>query len=59
MKKADVLIPIDGITINEKMKHLLDDGVIRIFKSKGEAVQFLIDNGDSEEDLRHIIIYHS
>ena len=47
--------PVNGITLNDELEFLLDDGgEVRAFDSEEEARTFLIAAGVDLEELRHM-----
>ncbi|NLT13382.1 MAG: hypothetical protein GXY05_03470 [Clostridiales bacterium] len=51
--------PIEGITLNPLEWLLDDDGKIRYFETKGDAVKFLTDCGFTEDDICEITFKYS
>lgn len=46
---------INGITINPLEYLLNDDGTIKEFENKAKAVEFLRENGFTDEDLDYMV----
>ena len=60
MSNVVVARPIDGITINNELELLLDEGgFVRVFDSEEQARSFLTDAGIDPEELRHITFMES
>ena len=57
MSKVIVARPVNGITLNDELEYLLDDGgEVRTFDSEEQARAFLVAAGVGLEELRHMVI---
>jgi hypothetical protein len=55
LPRVTVARPVDGITLNTALEHLLDDtGEARIFNNQPEAEAFLLSQGIPGEDLQFL-----